>query len=287
MVGSDVCGYGDDTTEQLCARWALLGAFTPFYRNHNSYPPTISQEFYLWDSVADAARKIIDIRYRLLDYIYTAMHQQATDGTPLVNPVYYLYPEDEASFGLDLQYFYGDALLVAPVTDENATSVDVYLADDVFYDWYTQAPIQGAGAYITVADQGLTDIPLYLRGGTVVPLRAESAMTTAELRTKDFELLVAPGRDGAASGQLYIDDGVSLEQEATTLVQFSYADGKLVIDGSFGYGALVVANITLLGGGAPGNATEGVYRVEESGALRFSVGKSISERFEIQLAAAS
>ncbi|CAN8104774.1 unnamed protein product [Discula destructiva] len=284
MVGSDVCGYAQDTTEELCARWALLGAFSPFYRNHNAFPPTISQEFYLWESVASAARKIIDFRYRLLDYIYTAMHQQTVDGTPLINPVFYLYPEDKATFGLDLQYFYGDALLVAPVTEQGATSVDVYFPDDVFYDCYTSEQIQGKGAYMTISNQSITDIPLYLRGGVVVPLRNESAMTTTELRTKDFELVIAPGRNGTAKGQLYMDDGVSIEQSATTLANFNYADGKLVIDGSFGYSSLVISNIILLGSVTSGAQTVvAAGRTDMSGGLRVPVGKAISQRFEMQI----
>ncbi|KAK7746388.1 hypothetical protein SLS53_002347 [Cytospora paraplurivora] len=299
MVGSDVCGYGDNTTESLCARWTTLGAFQPFYRNHNGYPPTISQEFYRWDSVAEAARKVIDIRYRTLDYIYTAIYQQSVDGTPVLNPVFYLYPDDEQTFGLELQYFYGDALLVAPVTEENSTTVDVYLPNDVFYDWYTGVQVRGTGDYITLTDQGLTDIPLYLRGGVIVPLRSESAMTTTELRSKDFELLIPLGTNGTASGQLYLDDGVSLEQNGTTFVQFSYADGKLVATGRFEYGTPIkVSKITILGYGNDTNGSlseslvlkgseEPVERDEESGAVSFKIDKALNGGFEVEMGTVS
>ncbi|KAG5999370.1 hypothetical protein E4U54_001887 [Claviceps lovelessii] len=247
MVGSDVCGFNGNTTEELCARWAMLGAFQPFYRNHNA-EGSIDQEFYRWESVAKAARKAIDIRYRLLDYFYTAMMQQSRDGTPAINPMFYMYPHDEMTFGLDLQFFWGPSLLVAPVHEQGATSVDIYLPDDVFYDFYTHEKIRGSGKNIAKKNQGLTDIPLFLRGGVIVPMRAKSAMTTADLREQDFELLIPVDKDGTAKGSLYLDDGESLHPEARSDIKFEYNEGRLVVQGSFEYKTSIkLARITLLG----------------------------------------
>ncbi|KAL9944111.1 hypothetical protein D7B24_004845 [Verticillium nonalfalfae] len=234
MAGSDVCGFGGDATEQLCARWASLGAFFTFYRNHNGID-SISQEFYRWPAVAESARKAIDIRYRLLDYIYTAIYKATVDGSPTLNPMYFVYPEDRATWALQHQFFYGDAVLVAPVTEQDATSVDVYLPKDTFYDWYTHRPIRGKGALHTFEDQDVTDIPLLIRSGKILPLRVASANTTTALRQNDFELLVTLDVDGKASGELYLDDGVSLVQQGHTLIDFTFENGVLSLDGTFGY----------------------------------------------------
>ncbi|CAG7915842.1 unnamed protein product [Penicillium olsonii] len=246
MVGTDVCGFAGNTTEELCARWAMLGGFYPFFRNHNEIG-SVAQEFYRWPVVAQAARKIIDIRYRLLDYLYTSFHRQTVTGTPFLQPLFYVYPEDEKTFGNELQFFFGDALLISPVVGEGEDFVQAYFPDDVFYDWFTGAVVPGGS--VTLRNVGLTDIPIHIRGGRIIPLRVTSAATTRELRKRGFELVIAPGADGRAAGELYLDDGESIEARAAE-IRFEFAQGRLKVLGKFGYHPTVaVEAVTLLGQG--------------------------------------
>lgn len=185
--------------------------------------------------------------YRLLDYLYTAFHQAHTDGTPVLHPLWFKYPKDTNTFPIDLQFFFGDSVLVSPVTEENSTSVDIYLPHDMFYDFTTLAPVEGTGSTVTLNNINFTTIPLHIKGGAILPLRIESAMTTVELRKKDFEFIVAPGQDGIAFGKLYIDDGELINPPRTTLMSMSFKDGKLDVKGKFGFDAGVkVARVRFL-----------------------------------------
>lgn len=246
MVGSDVCGFAGSTTEKLCARWASLGAFNTFYRNHNEYG-TPGQEFYRWASVTESAKKAIEIRYRLLDYMYTAMHRANKDGTPALSPIFYHYPTDANTFAQDLQFFYGPGLLVAPVLEEDADSVDVYLPKDNFYDWYTHKVIHGGKTH-TFSNQSITDIPLLIRSGVILPTRIKSANTTTELRKHNFELIVPLDEDQSANGELYLDDGVSVDQKAISEIDFTYHNGVLTLKGTFDYKVdYIISKVTILG----------------------------------------
>lgn len=185
--------------------------------------------------------------YATVDYIYTAMYKQNQTGLPTLNPLFFNYPNDANTYPIDLQFFYGEGILVSPVTEENSTSVSYYLPDDIFYEWDTGKPVRGEGSFVS-ADVGFEDISLHYKGGIVYPQRATSANTTTALRTKGFNIVIARGLDGQACGSLYLDDGISNVQDAVSEIDFEYKDGVLSMSGSFEYDAGVsIEMITVLG----------------------------------------
>lgn len=158
------------------------------------------------------------------------------------------YPDDAKTYDIETQFFYGPSILVNPVTEESSTSVSFYLPNATWFDYATQKPVPGAATIVTYSDVAETDIPILIRGGSIIPLRMRSAMTTTALRTEDFEFWIAPGDDGGAFGTLYLDDGESLVQNRTSEISLRFDGQTIKIEGSFGFKtAIGVKSITILG----------------------------------------
>ncbi|KAL2136854.1 hypothetical protein VTI74DRAFT_580 [Chaetomium olivicolor] len=251
MVGSDVCGFNMAAQEKMCARWATMAAFQPFYRNHADVSAP-DQEFYRWPLVADVARKAIGVRYRLLDYIYTALWRASEEGSPVVSPLWFWYPGDAATWGVQTQWVLGEALLVSPVVEDDA-----------------QSRVVNTGEVKRVDGVGWGDIPVHIRGGTIVPMRVRSANTTVELRRQNFEITVAPGADGTAKGELYLDDGESLDVgNRKSVISFRWDGMTLEVSGTFGYATdVVIERVVVLGEGEPRRA-EGPWGLRKAFAFR-------------------
>jgi hypothetical protein len=145
------------------------------------------------------------------------------------------YPSDSNTYAIENQFFYGPSLLINPVTEESSTSVSFYVPQNTWYDFGTQKPISGAGSLITHDNVGTSDIPILVEGGSIIPARIKSAMTTRALRDQDFELLVAPDAKGKASGTLYLDDGENLVQTGTSEIMFTWDGSTVRATGTFGF----------------------------------------------------
>lgn len=198
-----------------------VSAFFPFYRNHN-VKATIPQEAYQWATVAEATRIVMNIRYSLLTYMYTLFYYAHTQGDTVMRALQWEFPNDASLRSVDNQFMLGPSLLVTPVLEPNVESVKgVFpgIAEGTkWYDWYTLQPVEAQSGENVTLDAPLTHINVHVKGGSILPLQAPGNTTTTT-RGNPYSLLVAPDVDGYASGSLYLDDGYSLEPNATKLVQ--------------------------------------------------------------------
>ena len=146
------------------------------------------------------------------------------------------------------------------------------MPDDIFYDYYTHEAVQGNGTTIK-KHVPYTSIALYYKGGQIFAQRAQSANTTTELRNQDFEIVIAPGADGTASGSLYLDDGVSIDQPATSYIQFTYSKkGEFKTSGLFGYQTEAnIESVTVLGGKSSSSYPGGSQAVTASRKLEKTI----------------
>ncbi|RAL65011.1 hypothetical protein DID88_001119 [Monilinia fructigena] len=250
MFGADTCGFAGNSDEELCNRWMQVSAFFPFYRNHNVLAAD-PQEPYVWASVTEATKVATTIRYSLLPYIYTTFYLAHSTGSTVMRALAWEFPNDPTLASADRQFLLGPSVLVIPVLEQGASTVNGVFPGsgkgELWYDWYNQSAITSSpGENITI-DAPLGHIPIYIRGGAVVPIQ-EPALTTQECRKNPWGLLVTSSLESTASGELYLDDGESVTPNLTLWVDFSMAQNFLHASGRGSYiDNSPLANITIMG----------------------------------------
>jgi len=227
MIGADICGFQGDTTEELCARWIEVGAFSPFSRDHN-IRKTAPQELYRWDSVTAAASNVLNLRYRLLPHLYTLMYRAHTEGRTVHNAMWMHFPKDLNTFTQDGQYMWSDGLLFTPVLTPQTVSVRGYFPAGLWFSLFDDAIISSSGEFVDL-DTPLLATNAHVRGGVIVPMQ-DFGMTTAEVTASPYTLLVALCENKKASGGLFVDDGKQLNLDVMSEMTYK----AMAVDGEQG-----------------------------------------------------
>jgi alpha-glucosidase len=226
--GTDIGGFvpTDEYTGELFARWFQFAAFNPLFRSHGrdwrmhlpwgwsdgvrgppETPKWAPDPQTLHDPrVEPICRKYLELRYRLIPYLYSAVRETCRTGLPIMRAMWLHYPDDPVARARGDQYLYGRDLLVAPVVEKDATARSLYLPAGLWYDFWSHAPMRGGRE--VVRSVGLEDLPLYVRAGAVLPLGAP-LQHTGERSDSPLELWIHPGADG--EGLVYDDDGESFD----------------------------------------------------------------------------
>uniref|UniRef100_A0A3P8ZUI1 alpha-glucosidase n=1 Tax=Esox lucius TaxID=8010 RepID=A0A3P8ZUI1_ESOLU len=215
-IGADICGFFDNSTEELCRRWMQVGAFYPFSRNHNAqhYMPQDPAAFGENSLLVNSSRHYLNIRYTLLPYLYTLFYKAHTAGDTVVRPVI-----DTTSLSKDCPlvidysclYPYNHQMpssiaqfcLCHPFVAAGVDRIRAYIPDAVWYDYETVTRKQEVEMFLPADKLGL-----HIRGGAVLPIQ-KPAVTTVYSRLNPLGLIIALDNNNAA-GELFWDDGDSL-----------------------------------------------------------------------------
>lgn len=241
--GTDIGGFipTADFTGELYARWFQFAAFNPLFRSHGrdwrlhlpwgwdtgeigvpetpSYHPAPAE---IRDpSIEPICKKYLELRYRLMPYLYSAVKDTCETGIPIIRALWLHYPEDSIATARGDEYLYGRDMLVAPIVEKGAKSRTVYLPHGVWYDFWTKEKLTGGREIVRAVD--LETLPLYVRAGAIVPM-GPVKQYTGEKVDGPVELLIHPGADGNFS--LYEDDGASFDfrKGSYTRIQISWND---------------------------------------------------------------
>jgi len=228
--GTDIGGFvpTKEFTAELYLRWFQFGAFCTLFRSHGRTwklrlpwgwntgdPGPVEIRNYDGAAVPDASqlhnaqvepicRKYLELRYRMLPYVYSTVRECATTGLPVMRALWLHYPDDPVAVARRDQYLWGRDILVAPVVEKAATSRSLYLPRGNWYDFWTGERVDGGHEINRPVD--LETMPLYVRAGALLPL-GPVRQQTSEKSGLPLSISIYPGANG--SFLLYEDDGRS------------------------------------------------------------------------------
>jgi alpha-D-xyloside xylohydrolase len=263
IAGSYPKGIKDTAFHELYTRWLEFAAFTPLFRSHGTNTP---REIYQFGGKGywayDAQEKFINLRYRLLPYIYSTAWQVTAHQSTLMRALVMDFPTDKNVYNINDEYMFGKAILVAPVTDslyvrreQGRTAIDfgtiktkdVYLPKGAgWIDFWTG--VFHAGGHTITCEAPIDQIPLFIRAGSILPF-GPTEQYTSEKRTDTLEIRIYPGADGRFT--LYEDenDNYDYEKGLFSTIDFRWDEQAKTL------------SIGDRKGGFPGMAKERVFNV--------------------------
>ena len=201
-------GFEQVADAELYIRWCQFGMFSPiahlFGMEHPNY-----KEPWRYGAEAQAIFTQYDkLRYRLIPYLYSAYYESYLSGSPVMQAMVFNYPHDVNTYNIDDQYFFGDQMMVCPVTVKGAKSRTVYLPEGEWIDYWTGEKFSGKTNILVLTP--LAKIPIFVKAGAIIPMQPDMQYF-GEKPIDPVTLEIYPS--GNSSATLYEDDGLSLKYQ--------------------------------------------------------------------------
>ncbi|BES89296.1 neutral alpha-glucosidase AB [Nesidiocoris tenuis] len=233
FCGADVGGFFHNPDAELLVRWYQAGAYLPFFRAHAHLDSKRREPWLFGPETTDSIRSVVKARYSFLPLWYTLFYQHNITGDPVIRPLWAEYPEDSNTFNIDDHLLLGNSLLVRPVMGAGETQVSVYFpgADSLWYDIDTYQVYRHGTATVQA---GLSKIPVFYRGGSIVPRKLRVRRSSPLMLNDPYTLYVVLDSKGQATGYLYLDDGETfryrLRQDSSAYMKYKFAENTLSSD---------------------------------------------------------
>ncbi len=227
-IGGHMFGRKDD---ELTARWTQLGVFSPILRLHSTSNAFMTKEPWSFDEeTRQAMTAALRLRQRLIPYLHTMNHRAAAEGSPLVQPLYFAWPQAPEAYEHGSEFLFGSALLVAAITRPRdprlrLARVDAWLPEGVWVDLFTDLTYDGGRTLAMHRD--IRSMPVLARAGAIVPLDAAAVPADDAGNPNSLQVLVVVGADG--DFVLVEDDGAARPRIARTALSFHQATGTLTV----------------------------------------------------------
>lgn len=204
--GCDIGGFfGPAPEPELFVRWVQNGIFQPRFSIHSCNTDNTVTEPWMFPSYTQYIKAAIQLRYRLVPYLYSLLVEAATEGSPIMRPLIYEFQDDHNVLEESFDFMLGSSLLIANILDKGAKTRRVYLpAGADWFDWYTKKRYEG-GQTIEV-EVSLGSIPMFLRSGAIIPM-SEGLTNIHKAVGETLHLLVEVSSEAEFS--LYEDDAIT------------------------------------------------------------------------------
>lgn len=212
-LGGHYMAAGDTVTDtELYVRSMQFGTFAPIMRTHSNKNAKLIKEPWNHDvATMNAIRDAIRERYHLVPYIYTMARKSHDTSVSLCRPMYYDYPDEEQAYTIKNQYMFGDNMIVRPITAPGTngySEVEIWLPQGEWYERATGTLLPGGKIYHRRFN--LTEVPVYIKAGSVIPIHAEDE-SSLNRNDAPIAFIVYPGGNGRFN--LYEDNGNDQEYD--------------------------------------------------------------------------
>lgn len=222
----DIGGFTSTTPEDLYRRWTPFGALASHTRSHGN-PPKEPWEY--GEDFMDMFRSTMEMRYRLMPYIYAQAKESSEKGLPMLRALFVEYPGDPGSWEVDDEYLFGSDILVAPLFHDNATSRDVYLPPGQWIDYQTGDAYEGGWHHIKA---GKLPVVMLVKAGAVLP-HIGLAQSTKNMDWSELDLVVYSTDQQVATGKICLPANIQLHDITVNIdkdnlnLQADPSDGKV------------------------------------------------------------